>query len=148
MDMNKKNDILYVCTLIEFLGRSTKNKRSTIVSILGKKELERQLELACVNHSLPLEQVTDELINELNIEEGSFDSVGNSIYQVPSVSSIAKNYMRLIIDCIQPNQKIVDVLYEVFSSFISDEISDFNTSVYYSSPEYLKVSYEEGKILM
>ncbi|WP_125005709.1 DUF3990 domain-containing protein [Clostridium tagluense] len=35
----------------------------------------------------------------------------------------------------------------VFQSFISDEISDFNISVYYSNPEYLKYSYLEGKLL-
>ncbi|MDT8719272.1 hypothetical protein IAI10_21700 [Clostridium sp. 19966] len=42
---------------------------------------------------------------------------------------------------------IVDCMYKVFSSFISDKISDFNSSVYYSSPEYLKCSFLEGKLL-
>lgn len=43
--------------------------------------------------------------------------------------------------------KIVEVLYDVFDFFISDEISSFNSSVYHSSLEYLKCSYLEGKLL-
>lgn len=38
-------------------------------------------------------------------------------------------------------------LMDVFSSFISDEISDFNSNIYYSNPDYLKWSYLEGKLL-
>lgn len=30
---------------------------------------------------------------------------------------------------------------------LSDEISDFNTNVYYSNPDYLKCSYEAGVLL-
>ncbi|WP_242954324.1 hypothetical protein [Clostridium oryzae] len=49
MNDNQKNDLFYVCSLIEFIGRKTKNRRADIVEILGKKELERQLELAEFN---------------------------------------------------------------------------------------------------
>lgn len=148
MDNQEKNNLFYVCSLIEYLGRKTKNKRADIVKILGMKELERQLELADVNHCLPLEQVTDELIKEFHISEGDFDSVGNSHYRVPSVSGIAKDYQRLINDVMKQEQNIVDAIFDVFQSFISDEISDFNSSVFYSSPEYLKLSYIEGRLLV
>jgi len=39
MNDNQRNDLFYVCSLIEFIGRKTKNRRSTIVEILGKKNL-------------------------------------------------------------------------------------------------------------
>ena len=38
-------------------------------------------------------------------------------------------------------------ILDVFSSFITDEISDFNSSVYYTNPDYLRCSYLEGKML-
>ena len=41
----------------------------------------------------------------------------------------------------------VQTIKDVFSSFISDEISDFNSSVYYSNPDYLRCSYDEGILL-
>lgn len=147
MNEEDKNNIFFVCSIIEYLGRKTKNRRTDIIELLGKKEIMRQLELAEVNHSLPMEQVADELIEELHISEGSYDSVGNSRYPIPSVSGIAKNYQRLIISDAKAGKEISDAFFDVFKSFISDEISDFNSSVYYSSPEYLKVSYEEGKLL-
>ncbi|AGF58775.1 hypothetical protein B0P06_002906 [Clostridium saccharoperbutylacetonicum] len=147
MNEIQKNDLFYVCSLIEFMGRKTKNRRSTIVKIIGKKELKRQLELAEVNHCLSFEEVSDEIIKEFNIKEGSFDSVGLCKYAVPSVQAIGKEYQRLIIDVLSEENNVIDVLYSVFESFISDEISDFNSSVYYSSPEYLKYSYLEGKLL-
>jgi hypothetical protein len=147
MNEIQKNDLFYVCSLIEFMGRKTKNRRSTIVKIIGKKELKRQLELAEVNHCLSFEEVSDEIIKEFNIKEGSFDSVGLCKYDVPSVQAIGKEYQRLIIDVLSEENNVIDVLYSVFESFISDEISDFNSSVYYSSPEYLKYSFLEGKLL-
>ncbi|MDD4112741.1 MAG: hypothetical protein PHC56_06880 [Herbinix sp.] len=147
MNEQDKNNIYFVCSIIEYLGRKTKNRRSDIVRLLGKKEIKRQLELAEVNHSLSIEQVTDELIEEFHITEGAYDSVGNSKYNIPSVSGIAKNYQRLIIGDLKAGKEILDAFYDVFQSFISDDISDFNSSVYYSSPEYLRLSYEEGKLL-
>lgn len=147
MNDNQKNDLFYVCSLIEFLGRKTKNKRAEIVKILGKKELQRQMELAEVNHSLTFERVSDELIEYFNIPEGSFDSIGLCKYAVSSFQAIGKEYQRLIIDVCSDQEDIVDCMYKVFSSFISDEISDFNSSVYYSNPEYLKYSFLEGKLL-
>lgn len=42
-----------------------------------------------------------------------------------------------------PAQGIIDI----FSSFITDEISDFNFNVYYTNPDYLRCSYLEGKML-
>jgi hypothetical protein len=147
MNEQDKNNIFFVCSIIEYLGRKTKNRRSDIVKLLGKVEIERQIELAEVNHCLPMEQVADELIEVFHISEGSYDSVGKCRYPVPSVLSIAKNYQRLIINDIQSGKIISDAFSDVFQSYISDEISDFNSSVYYSSPEYLKVSYEEGKLV-
>ena len=142
-----KNDLFYVCSLIEFIGRKTKNRRSKIIEILGEREIERQLELAEVNHCLSFEQVSDEIIEHFNIKDGDFDSVGVCKYTVPSVQSIGKDYMRLIIDVLDDENNIVNILCNVFKSFISDEISDFNSSVYYSSPDYLNCCYLEGKIL-
>lgn len=58
-----------------------------------------------------------------------------------------KEYQRLIINVFSEESNVIDVIYSVFELFISDEISDFNSSVYYNSPEYLKSSYLEGKLL-
>lgn len=148
MNEKEKNDLYYVCTLIEYIARKTKNRRADIVKIIGEHELSRLLEVADVNHSLSFEQVSDEIIEETGIGEGDYDSVGKCIYDVPSFLSIGKNYQRLIVDVKREDEAIVDTLMKVFTSFVSDEVSNFNSSVYYSSREYLKAIYEEGKILV
>ena len=33
----KKDDLFYVCSLIEFIGRKTKNKRKEVVNALGEQ---------------------------------------------------------------------------------------------------------------
>lgn len=147
MNDTLKNDLFYVCCLIEFIGRKTKNRRATIVQILGKEELARQLDIAEVNHCLSFEQVSDEIIEYFNIPEGDYDTVGLCKYNVPSIQAIGKVYQRLIISIISEQDNLVDILFKVFNSFISDEISDFNSSVYYSNPEYLKYSYLEERLL-
>lgn len=147
MSEKDKNDLYYICSLIEYLGRVTKNHRSTIIQILGKEEIARQLDLAEVNHCLSFEEVSDELIEYFNIENGDFDTVSECKYTVPTYLSIGKVYQRLVLDVKKSDEDVVDTLFNVFNSFISDDISNFNSSVYYSNPDYLKWSYIEGKLL-
>ncbi|MGL5414158.1 MAG: hypothetical protein ACRDAU_00675 [Clostridium sp.] len=147
MTSKDKDDLYYVCSLIEFLRRKTKNHIKDIVKILGSKEIKRQLYLAEVNHSLSFEQVADELIQHFNIKDGSFDSVSNCKYTVPTFLSIGKVYQTLIINTKRDDDDLSESIYTVLISFICDEISNFNSSVYYSNPDYLKFSYLEGKLL-
>lgn len=60
--------------------------------MLGIERIKHQLDYADVNHCLDMEQVAVKLIEEANITNGSFDSVGQCIYKVPSVTAIGKLY--------------------------------------------------------
>lgn len=142
----EKNDVYYTCCLIEFIGRETKNKRSKIAEQIGLEGIEYIYKNAQVLHCLTFEEVSAEINTKYNIELGSFDSVGNCKYEVPTFMAIGKDYCRLVEDVLVDNN-IVKTIYNVFTSFISDEISNFNTSVFYSSREYLAESYKAGKLL-
>jgi hypothetical protein len=146
MDEKRKDDIFYVCTLIEYIARATKNHRSDVVRKFTEEDIEHQLRVAEVNHCLSLEQVSDELIEEYGISDGKFDTVKECKYTVPSVTSIGRIYQQLILSS-GKQENAAQAIIEVFSSFISDEISDFNSNVYYSNPDYLRCSYEEGRML-
>lgn len=146
MDEKRKDDIYYVCTMIEFAARATKNHRKDIVACLSKKNIEHQLKVAEVNHCLSFEQVCDEWIEQYNIPTGNFDTVNNCKYTVPSVTAIGRVYQQLVIEA-SKNREDAQAIVDVFSSFISDEISDFNSNVYYSNPDYLRCSYEAGVLL-
>lgn len=141
-----KDDIFYVCTLVEYTARRTRNRRRDIVERIGREGIARQLHAAGVNHCLSLEQVSDELIEDYNILNGNFDTVSECRYDVPSAASIGKVYQRLILAT--KSGDIAQTIMDVFTSFISDEISDFNSNVYYSNPDYLRCCYEEGRLLV
>ena len=146
MNAKRKDDIYYVCIIIEFVARTTNNRRRDVVKKLSKKNIEHQLRVASVNHCLSYEQVADEWIEQFGIDDGNFDTVKQCRYTIPSVNAIGRVYQQLVIDTMKPDEE-VQAIIDVFSSFISDEISNFNSNVYYSSPEYLKCSYEEGYLL-
>lgn len=145
MSNQEKDDLFYLCSLIEYIGRKTKNHRGDVVKKIGKEELKRLYHLADVNHCLSFEQVSDEVIEKCGISVGDYDTVASCKYRVPSYMDIGANYKRLIINVNQDD--VIDTLYEVFTSMISDAMSNFNSDFYYQNDSYMKACYIEGKIL-
>jgi hypothetical protein len=141
-----ENDLFYVCSLIEYTARQTKNKRGVIVNALGEKGIMKQLKDACVNHCLSFEQVSGEMIADYNIPSGEFDTITGCKYKIPSYQDIGKLYSIMILDCAKDGDIVTETM-KIFSSFISDEISRFSTDCYYQNPSYLEWSYREGKLL-
>ena len=146
MTEKQMDDVYYVCSLIEYTARKTQNHRQDIVQHFTKADMERQLRLAEVNHCLSFEQVSDELLEDYNISDGTFDTVVECRYTVPSFTSIGRLYQGVVLSTMK-NDDAAQAILDVFSSFISDEISDFNTDLYYQNPDYIECSYKEGKLL-
>ena len=145
MSEHDKDNLFYVCSLIEYTGRKTKNHRGDIVAAMDDECLKHQLEYADVNHSLPFERVSDELIVECGIKNGDFDTISNCKYTIPSHTAIGRVYATLSVDSGETDA--VKSIRNVFGSFISDEISDFANGVYYENPSYLRESYKAGRLL-
>ena len=60
--------------------------------------------------------------------------------------SIGGLYSIMVEDCAKPGEEVSELM-NIFASFISDEISDFQTDVYYQNPSYLECSYKAGYLL-
>lgn len=146
MTERERNDYFYVCSLIEYIARQTQNKRGVIAKALGKEGVQKQLYDAEVNHCLSFEQVGDEVIEQYRITDGDFDTITDCKYAVPSFLDIGKLYSILIENCAEPGKE-TDELLKIFSSFISDKISEFQTDLYYQNPSYLECSYRSGYLL-
>jgi hypothetical protein len=139
------NDLFFVCSVIEQIGRATKNRRADVVTALGKDLLARCLELADVYHCEPIEHTAAELIEKCGVTTGGFDNTASE-FAIPAVFDIAKVYKRLIVSVVQNSgTSPIDALIGVYTSWISDKISDYGCSMYYESPEYLYLSYLEGE---
>lgn len=142
------NDLFFLCSLIEYIGRKTKNHRNVIVNAIGKKKLQHIYDLADVYHSENMDKISDELIDNYHIEQGTFDNISVAKYAIPTHWDIGKVYKRLIIDlCNQQNKEPIEMLIEVYNSWLSRKIEDFNSSLYYESPAYLYESYIKGDVL-
>lgn len=142
------NDLFFVCSLIEYIGRKTKNHRSVVVNAIGKGKLQHILELADVYHSENIDKISDELIENHQIATGFFDNVADGKYQIPTHWDIGKVYKRLIVDvCLDQKKEPIDALVEVYNSWLSRKIENLNSSLYYENPGYIYHSYRHGDVL-
>lgn len=147
-ESKQDNDLFYTCSLIDYIARKTKNVRSDVVNQLGKERLNKIYELADVYHCDNIERVCDDFIEEAHITNGTFDNVGDCGYAIPTYWDIGKVYKRLIKQVShEENIPVIDALIEVYNSFISPKIDDYNSSVYYENPSYIYESYREGELL-
>ena len=122
-------------------------KRSELVHFLGEKTIWRIYRYADVFHCEPIAKTADDFITNLSIPEGNFDNVASCRYGVPDYWTIGEVYERLIEDISGGDEEhIIDWLLEVYGSWISDAISNYNTDFYYQSREYISECYREGKI--
>lgn len=144
----KDNDLFYTCALIDYIARQTKNKRKTVVNALGKARIEKIYDLADIYHCDNIQRVSDDFIEEAAIQPDTFDNVRECRYAIPSYWDIGKVYKRLIKQVAAAKDiSIPDALIEVYNSFMSDQIDDYNSSVYYENPNYIFESYMQNEML-
>ena len=144
-----KNDsaLFYTCSLIEFIGRKQKLRRSEVVSSLGNTTIKRIYDYADIFHCEPIEKVADEFIHDSNIPLGSFDNVAACKYEVPDYWTIGEVYERLIEHTFSETEgDIVEKIKKVYISWIDETISNYNSDFYYQSRDYIKECYKEGKV--
>lgn len=143
----KSNDLFFTCSLIDYIARKTKNKRSAVVDFLGKKNIMKIYDLADVYHSDNIERVSDDFIASSGITQGNFDNITVAKYAIPSHWDIGKVYKRLILGIAkEQNMDIIDALFAAYHSFVSDKIEDFNSSFYYDAPQNILNAYLYGVI--
>ena len=147
-ETKEDNDLFYTCSLIEYIARKTRNTRATVVNQLGKTRLEKIYDLADVYHCDNMERVGMDYIEAAHIKEGTFDNVAACRYAIPSYWDIGKVYKRLIARVAEEEEKtVIDALIEIYNSFLSEKIDDYNSSVYYENPAYIFECYKEQKMI-
>ena len=133
------SDLFFTCSLIELIGRSTKQKRSAVVALLGEKILSHIYSNAGVLHCEPIAKNADAFIEMCNIPEGTFDNVADCKYEVPDHWTIGKVFARLIEDVASGNA--IETLQEVYLSPVCDAISNYNSDFFYQPRGFIKEFY-------
>ena len=145
--MKNNSALFYTCSLIEFIGRRQKQKRSDLVALMGLDTICRVYRYADVFHCEPIEKTAEDFIELCKIPEGDFDNVAVCRYTVPDYWTIGEVYERLIEDvCGDDGSQVVERLMEVYTSWIDGAISNYNSDFYYQSREYIYMCYQEGEI--
>lgn len=144
--MSENNDLFYVCSLVEYIGRERKLRRSEVVAGLGEETLRRIYRHADVFHCEPIAKVAADFIALRSLPEGNFDNVAACRYAVPSYWDIGAVHARLIED-VADGADPVTKLVEVYSSWMSDALSRFNSDLFYQPRAYLAECYRAGTIL-
>jgi hypothetical protein len=145
--MKNNSDLFYTCSLIEYIGRKQKQRRETVVKLLGRETIRRIYRYADVFHCEPIAKTADDFIHICNIPVGAYDNLEKAKYEIPDYWTIGEVYERLIEDVSEDStEAIVDTIMAVYSSWISDAISNYNTDFYYQSREYICQCYTEGEV--
>ena len=144
--MKNNSDLFFVCSLIKYIGRKTKNRRSDVIAQLGD-DVARIYKYADVFHCEPIEKVADDFIQKDVISDGNYDNLSNCKYAIPDYWDIGEVFARLIEDCYN-DENVIDGIKRVYESWIADQILNFNSDLYYQSRDYLAVCYKEGTLLL
>ncbi|MDE6852554.1 MAG: hypothetical protein K2J67_08695 [Lachnospiraceae bacterium] len=139
------NDLFFVCSVIEYIGRDRKLERRTVVDQIGMDTLRRMYKYAGTLHCEPIEKVANDYIEMRNIPSGKFDNVNKCRYEVPDYWTIGEVYERLIEDSCTGD--VIETLVQIYHSWISDMISNYNSDFYYQSREYIAVCFREGTLV-
>ena len=146
--MCKRNNsgLFFTCSLIEYIGRKLRQRRSAVVAAMGQNEVERVYQYAEVLHCEPLEKVAEDTIEDCKLQPGSFDNVKDCRYTAPDVWTIGKVYTRLIED-LSEEDNVIESLFAVYGSWLNDVLSDYNEVAYSQPREYLVESFRAGDLL-
>ncbi|MDR2652100.1 MAG: hypothetical protein LBC68_07265, partial [Prevotellaceae bacterium] len=119
-----------------------------IVNRLGISTIEHLLELADIYHCEAMDKLVSEFVEKYAVPVGMFDNVTDCRYRVPTYFDIGKVYKRLIVAISRyKNLSYSNALMEVYCSWISPKIDDYNSSMYFENPDYLFQSYLAGEPL-
>lgn len=143
--MKNNSALFYTCSLIEFIGRQRKLKRSEVVSLLGDKVIGRIYDHADVLHCEPIAKAADEFISLCNLPSGNFDNEKSCKYEVPDYWTIGEVYERLIEDVDRGD--VIATLKDVYYSWIDEAISNYNSDFFYQSRDYISECYRRNEII-
>lgn len=138
--------LFFTCALIEQLGRDLHAKRGSVVQALGPEGMQMILGHADVFHCEPIEKVSNDMQQHFSLPHGDFDNVAAAKYAVPDVWTMGKVYARLIED-VSGEDDVVETLMTVYTSWIDEKLSDYNSSFYYQSRDYIAECYRTDSVI-
>ena len=142
-----RDDVKFICYMIERVARRLHQKNSYVVNKLGKENLNHLISVANVLHCNNPLDVEDEWIDEYRLEEGNLDISDvdyDLVDRIPTALQIGKVYERLIHDTSMSNETEVEGIIRVYNDKICDKIDNYNCSAYYEPSYVIARAYYQG----
>ena len=146
-DEISKDDVYFVCYMVERIARKLKQPKKNIVNAIGHDELVKVLSLSDVLHSENPLAVEADWTDAYNLKFGDYDvtkGYPELCSSIPTATQMGKVYKRLIFDTLQPNEDYADAIIRVYNNPICEVIDNYNTSAYYEPSYYIARSYNLG----
>ena len=143
----KKNDVYFICYMIERVARKLHQRNKYVVNKIGKGQLEHLISVANVLHAENPLAVEDDWIEEYDLAEGNVDVTAvetELVTTIPSATQMGKVYQRLIYDTMQPGESEVEGIIRIYNDEICDVIDNYNCSAYYEPSYVIARAYQNG----
>lgn len=143
----EKNDLYFLCYMIERVARKIHQRNSYVVNNIGKENLYHLISVANVLHCENPLQVEKEWVEDYSLKAGDFDILDvdrELVRDIPRPTQMGKVYQRLIIDTLLPNEDYVEGLIRVYNNDICKTIDNYNASAYYEPSYVVARAYNDG----
>lgn len=143
-----KDDLFFLCYMIERVARKIHQRNSYVVNRLGRKNLMHLISVANVQHAQNPEDVEDAWIADYNLQEGDFDILDvdkELVRNSPTAMEMGKVYERLILDTMMPEETYVDGILRIYNDEICITIDNYNGSAYYEPSYVVARAYYDGE---
>ena len=134
----QKDDVYFICYMVERVARRIHQKNSYIVNKIGKKQLEHLISVANVLHSENPKSVED----EGNVDVTDVDK--DLVDRIPTALQMGKVYQRLISDTMQMEETEVEAIIRVYNDEICEVLDNYNASAYYEPSYVIARAYQNG----
>ncbi len=143
----EKNDLYFVCYMIERVARHIHQRNKYVVNKIGKDGLYHLLSVANVLHSENPLKVEDDWINDYELKNGNFDitKVDRELAErIPTPLEMGNVYQRLIVDTMDSKEDYVDGIMRVYNNDICNVIDNYNCSAFYEPSYVIARAYQAG----
>ena len=143
----KKNDVYFICYMIERVARKLHQRNKYVVNKIGKGQLEHLISVANVLHAENPLAVEDDWIKEYDLAKGNVDVTAvdpELVTIIPSATQMGKVYQRLVYDTMQPEESEVEGIIRVYNDEICEMIDNYNCSAYYEPSYVIARAYQNG----
>ena len=143
----EKNDLYFVCYMIERVARHLHQRNRYVVNAIGKEGLSHLLSVANVLHAENPLKVEDDWIKEYNLETSDFDitNVDKDLAgKIPTALEMGNVYQRLIVDTMNSKEDYADGILRVYNNDLCDVIDNYNCSAFYEPSYVIARAYQSG----